>query len=268
MIFRLLFFIFIFLPLLLIIIPLQALIILLRLPFWNVLPRLFHRVGCFFLGLRVSLVGRPATGRPTLLVSNHISWTDIVAIGSVADVTFVAKSEVSRWFFVGMMARLQKTIFVDRKKRSDAGRTSREMGAHMAGNNAVLLFAEGQSDIGTHVLPFRSALIGAAQHAMIEAGARDVWIQPLTIAYTRMQGLPVSRNERSTIAWIKSKSVRQNIREILSAPVKDVTVAFGAPMPLSETADRKAVSKAAENDVRAMLVALNRGLPLPQKLDR
>src|SRR5690606_4421593 len=137
------------------------------------------------------------------------------------------------------------------------------MGRHMAGNNAVLLFAEGQSDIGTHVLPFRSALIGAAQHAMIEAGARDVMIQPLPIAYTRLQGLPVSRNERSLIAWIKSKSVRRNIAEILAGPVKDVTVAFGTPMPLSEKDDRKAVSKAAENQVRAMLVALNRGGRMP-----
>ena len=263
MIFRSLFFVFVFLPFLIVVIPLQFLVNALRLPFWQALPRLFHRMGCIFLGLRVTVVGKPATGRPTLLVSNHISWTDIIAVGSVADVTFVAKREVGEWFFVGMMARLQKTIFVDRTRRSDAGRTSREMGAHMAGGNAVLLFAEGQSDIGTHVLPFRSALVGAAQHAMMDAGADEVMIQPLTIAYTRLQGLPVSRNERSLIAWIKSKSVKQNIVEILSGPVKDVTVAFGTPRPLRETDNRKAVTKAAEDDVRAMLVALNRGQKLP-----
>ncbi|HTN63298.1 MAG TPA: lysophospholipid acyltransferase family protein [Devosia sp.] len=261
---RSLFFVFVFIPVLIVVIPAQALINALRLPFWNVLPRFFHRVGCVFLGLRVKVIGQPATGRATLLVSNHISWTDIIAIGSIADVTFVAKREVGEWFFVGMMARLQKTIFVDRNRRSDAGRTSREMGRHMAGGNAVLLFAEGQSDIGTHVLPFRSALVGAAQHAMIDAGARDVLIQPLTIAYTRLQGLPVSRNERSLIAWVKSKSLRQNIHEILSGGVKDVTVAFGTPLPLDEHADRKAVSKAAENAVRHMLVALNRGQDLPE----
>ncbi|HTN61779.1 MAG TPA: lysophospholipid acyltransferase family protein [Devosia sp.] len=261
---RALFFVFVFIPILIVVVPLQALINALRLPFWNVLPRFFHRVGCVFLGLRVKVIGQPATGRATLLVSNHISWTDIVAIGSIADVTFVAKREVGEWFFVGMMARLQKTIFVDRTRRSDAGRTSLEMGRHMAGGNAVLLFAEGQSDIGTHVLPFRSALIGAAQHAMIDAGAKDVLIQPLTIAYTRLQGLPVSRNERSLIAWVKSKSLKQNILEILSGGVKDVTVAFGAPLPLDEHADRKAVSKAAENAVRHMLVALNRGQALPE----
>lgn len=265
MIFRVLFFFFVFIPVLIVVIPAQAVINALKLPFWNVLPRFFHRIGCIFLGLRVTVIGQPATGRPTLLVSNHVSWTDIIAIGSVADVTFVAKREVGEWFFVGMMARLQKTIFVDRTRRSDAGRTATEMGAHMAGGNAVLLFAEGQSDIGTHVLPFRSALVGAAQHAMIEAGAQDVMIQPLTIAYTRLQGLPVGRTERSLIAWIKSKSVGQNIREILGGPVKDVTVAFGVPRPLRETDNRKQVTKAAEDDVRAMLVALNRGQKLPAK---
>ncbi len=265
MIYRLLFFVFVLVPVMIVVIPLQALINALKLPFWNVLPRLFHRIGCLFLGLRVEVIGQPATGRATLLVANHISWTDIVAVGSVADVTFVAKREVGDWPFVGMMARLQKTIFVDRTRRSDAGRTAQEMGTHMADGNAVLLFAEGRSDIGTHVLPFRSALVGAAQHAMIEAGANDVLIQPLTIAYTRLQGLPVSRNERSLIAWIKSKSVKQNIREILGGPVKEVTVAFGTPIPLGENDNRKQVTKQAEDQVRTMLVALNRGHKLPAR---
>jgi glycerol-3-phosphate O-acyltransferase len=112
------------------------------------------------------------------------------------------------------------------------------------------------------VLPFRTALVGAAQHAMIEAGAKDVLIQPLTVAYTRLQGLPVSRNERSLIAWIKSKSVKQNIVEILRGGTKEVTIAFGEPMPLNEGDDRKAVTKIAEAEVRRMLVALNRGLPV------
>ena len=263
MILRSLFFVVVFVPVLLVIVPAQFVITRLGLPGWNVLPRLFHRLGCFFLGLRVTVLGRPATGRPTLLCSNHISWTDIIAIGSVADVTFVAKSEVRDWFFVGFMASLQRTIYVDRSKRADARRTSHEMGKRLAGGDAVLLFAEGQSDIGTHVLPFRSALVGAAQHAMIEAGAQDVMVQPLTIAYTRLQGLPVSRNERSLIAWIKSKSATENIREILTGGTKDVTVAFGIPRPLHQGADRKEVTKAAEVEVRRMLVALNRGLPLP-----
>ncbi|SFZ84889.1 lyso-ornithine lipid acyltransferase [Devosia enhydra] len=264
MIFRVLFFVLVMVPFMIVALPIQFLITRLNLPGWHILPRLFHRLGAIFLGLRVRVIGQPNAGKPTLITANHISWTDIIAIGSVADVSFVAKQEVGRWPFVGFMASLQKTIFVDRTRRSDAGRTTREMGRRMADGGSVLLFAEGQSDIGTHVLPFRSALVGAAQHAMIEAGARDVAVQPLTIAYTHLQGLPVSRNERSLIAWIRSKTTRENIREILSGGVRDVTVAFGLPRPLAEGEDRKAITRAAEADVRRMLVALNRGLPIPE----
>jgi 1-acyl-sn-glycerol-3-phosphate acyltransferase len=265
MIFRSLFFILVFVPFLIIAIPLQALIIGFNRPFWHTIPRLFHKLGCFFLGLRVRVIGEVARGRPTLLVSNHISWTDIIAIGAVAPVVFVAKREVGEWPFVGLMARLQKTVYVDRTRRSDTGRTAKAMGQAMAKGETVVLFAEGQSDIGTHVLPFRSALVGAAQVAMTSAGASEVNIQPLTIAYTGLQGLPISRNERAMVAWVKSKTVKQNIRDIVSGPVKDVTIAFGAPQVLREGADRKAITKAAENEVRAMLVGLNRGGSLPPK---
>ncbi len=259
MLFRLVFFVFVLAPFILIGLPFQMAITRLHLPFWNVLPRLFHKLGCVFLGLRVTTLGHPEKDRPTLLVSNHISWTDIIAIGSVADLTFVAKSEIAHWPFVGFMASMQKTIFVDRTRRRDAKRTTSEMANRLAAGGDVLLFAEGQSDIGTHVLPFRSSLVGAAQTAMIESGARNVVIQPIAIAYTHLQGMPVSRNERAMIAWIKSKSVGENIRDILRGSVKSVTVSFGEPKPLSEAENRKLITKRCENEVRRMLVSLNRG---------
>lgn len=264
MIFRVLFFLFVYTPFMIIFCPIQWLWVKLRLPNWNAVPMLFHKLGAAFIGLKVTVIGEPVQNRPVLIVSNHISWTDIIAVGSTTPVTFVAKKEIEKWFFVSFMAALQRTLYVDRNRRSDAKRTTQEMAQRMADGGAVLLFAEGQSDIGTHVLPFRSALVGAAQQAMMEAGATEVLIQPLTISYTRLQGLPVSRNERSLIAWIKSKSVKQNIKEILSGGVKEVTLAFGTPMPLTQGADRKAVTKAAELEVRRMLVALNRGQKLPE----
>lgn len=261
MIFRILFFVFIYFPVMLVGVFAQWVIT--RLGRYSpVLPRLFHTLGCIFLGMKVNVIGTPSADKPTLIVSNHISWTDIIAVGSKANVTFVAKSEIKNWFFVGFMASLQRTLYVDRKRRSDAHRASKEMGERMASGGAVLLFAEGQSDIGTHVLPFRSALIGAAQHAMQEAGAGEVMIQPLTIAYTKLQGLPVGRTDRSFIAWIKSKSVKQNIVEILTGGTREVTLAFGTPRPLNADSDRKKVAKEAEIEVRRMLVALNRGLPI------
>jgi 1-acyl-sn-glycerol-3-phosphate acyltransferase len=265
-IFRVLFFVFVYLPFMVVCLPIQFVMSRLKfLPGWHLIPRWFHMLGATFLGMKITVIGKPVTGRPILIVSNHISWTDVVAIGAVADVTYVAKKEVATWFFVGFMARLQRTVFVDRNRRTDARRTASEMARRMADDEAIVLFAEGQSDIGTHVLPFRSALVGAAQQAMVEAGATEVLIQPLTIAYTRLQGLPVGRTDRNLIAWIKGKSVLQNIREILTGGVKEVTLAFGEPRPLSQGVDRKQATREAETEVRRMLVALNRGEQLPAR---
>ena len=257
MIFRTLFFIFIFLPVLIVIVPIQFVITRLGL-YWSGLPMFFHKVGCVFLGIRVKTIGEPLHNRPTLLLSNHISWTDIIVIGSVADVTFVAKTGVRNTFFVGFMASLQRTLFVDYGRRQDARRTSQEMAKRLSSNSAVLLFAEGHRDLGTHVQPFRSALVGAAQAAMEEGGAKDVAIQPVTIAYTHLQGLPVSRNERSGISGMNARGFKAVVTNLLTSGMKDVTIAFGAPIPLGPETDRKIVTKLAENQVRRMLVALNR----------
>ena len=257
MIYRTLFFIIIYIPVMIVLIPLQFVITRLGL-FWNGPTMIFHKLGCIFLGLRVRTIGEPLHNRPTLLLSNHISWTDIIAIGSVADVTFVAKTGVRNTFFVGFMASLQRTLFVDYHRRQDAKRTSTEMAKRLARNGAVLLFAEGHRDLGTHVQPFRSALVGAAQEAMEEGGAKDVAIQPVTIAYTHLQGLPVSRNERSAISGMNARGFRAVVANLLTSGMKDVTIAFGAPIPLTADTDRKVVTKLAEVQVRRMLVALNR----------
>jgi 1-acyl-sn-glycerol-3-phosphate acyltransferase len=261
MISRSLFFIFAYVPVMIVGIPCQFVITRLGLG-WNFLPRLFHKCGCIFLGVRVTMLGEPAHGRPTLLLSNHISWNDIIVVGSKADVTFVAKSGVKETFFVGFMASLQKTIFIDYNRRQDTKRTSREMAKRLAANGAVLLFAEGHRDLGTHVQPFRSALVGAAQQAMKDGGAADVLLQPVCIAYTRLQGMPISRAERPGISGVGAKGFRQVVSALLKSGTKDVTIAFGTPIPFPPDGDRKVLTKWAEGEVRRMLVALNRGQTL------
>ena len=109
MILRLLFLVFLYIPFLIVFVPLQFLVS--RSPWFNnQIPRWFHAMGARFLGMKVRVVGEPAHDRATLIVSNHVSWTDIIAVGSKADVTFVAKSEIRNWFFVGFMASLQRTL--------------------------------------------------------------------------------------------------------------------------------------------------------------
>lgn len=262
MVLRLLFLGLVLLPFTIVGLPFQLVILRAKLPGWRVLPLVFFRLLAIGLGLRVKVEGEPVGNEPVLFVANHIGWLDIVAVASRFPVSFVAKSEIARWPLVGFMARLQKTIFVNRRRRTDAGRTAREMSGRIAEGGSVLLFAEGTSDIGTHVLPFRSALMGAASAAMAEGTGAAVMIQPLAIAYTAISGLPLSRNQRWQVAWIGDMGMGDNLAAILSSGRKDVTIAFGAP--LAANGDRKATTKAAETEVRRMLNALNRRQPLPK----
>lgn len=261
MVLRIAFILLVVAPLTVLALPFQVLILALGLPVWQVLPRLFFRLLAFGLGLKVTVLGAPVRTGAVLLVANHISWLDIPAIAARVPVSFVAKSEVARYPVVGWLAKLQRTVFVDRTRRTDTGRTAREMSALMGRGGTVLLFAEGTSDIGTHVLPFRSALLGAAQAALAGGAADAVAIQPLAIAYTHVSGLPLSRHQRPQIAWIGDMGMGDNLRHILSSGPKRVVIAFGDPLP--GDGDRKTVARQAEDAVRAMLVAINRQGALP-----
>ena len=113
---------------------------------------------------------------------------------------FVAKSEVAGWPVFGWLARLQRTIFINRQARHQTGAATREIAGRLLGGDAVVLFAEGTSSDGNRVLPFRSALVGAARDALVEAGhARHVLIQPLSIAYTGLQGFPMGQIGRANV---------------------------------------------------------------------
>jgi 1-acyl-sn-glycerol-3-phosphate acyltransferase len=252
---RLAFLALIVLPFTLMGLPIQFVIVKLGLPGWQFLPAVFFKLLAFGLGLRVSVAGQPLANGPVLVVANHIGWLDIVAVASTIPVSFVAKSEVEGWPVVGLLARLHKTIFVDRTRRTDTRRTSAQMSARLAQGHPVLLFAEGTSGIGTHVLPFRPALIGAGPTAQAA-------IQPLAIAYTKISGLPLSRSERRQIAWIGDMDISDNLGAILKSGPKDVVLAFGVPLPTN--GDRKQSARRAETAVRKMLNALNRADPLPR----
>lgn len=258
--FRLAFIALAVLPFALVGMPFQALILAFRLPGWTLLPHAFFKMFAFGLGLRVRVVGAPVTDRPVLLVANHISWLDIPAIASRIPVSFVAKSEVAQWPLVGLLARMHRTIFVNRTRRTDTRRTANAITRRIEEGGTVLLFAEGTSDIGTHVLPFRSALLGAAQAAMTPKGGGTVAIQPMAIAYTARAGLPIARHERTQLAWVGDMGILDNLFEILSSGPKDVTIAFADP--IGGEGERKTIAKMAEREVRRMLVAANRGQPL------
>lgn len=241
--------------------PLQWLSIALNLPTRRVIPLIYHRILLALIGVRVTLHGAPAATRPLLIVSNHVSWLDIPVLGAQLPLCFVAKSEVARWPGIGLLAKLQRTVFVDRSSRTATAKVAGEMAARMKDGDPVVLFAEGTSSDGNKILPFRSALIGAARHAMAEGegrGAPAATIQPLAIGYVGQQGIPLGRARRPLVAWYGDMELVPHLMALLRQGAIDVELHFGPPL---DGANRKSASTEAEASVRRMLAGALTGRP-------
>jgi 1-acyl-sn-glycerol-3-phosphate acyltransferase len=236
----------------------------LGLPGWGFIACNYYRVLRAILRIHVRVAGEPVRGRAVLFVSNHVSWVDIVVIGSLSPVAFVAKSEVRKWPLVGITAKMQRTVFVDRARRHQAADAVSEIVKRLAGGTSVVLFAEGTSSDGNRVLPFRSALVGTIKHAAAHGGAAaDILIQPMSICYTGQHGIPMGRQHRPLVAWYGDLDFMPHIKEFIARGAVDAVVSYGAPVKADGEADRKAMAKTLEGAVRAITAATLRGRPHP-----
>ena len=125
-------------------------------------PVFYHRWCCRILGFQVRTIGSPAAIRPVLFAANHVSYSDITILGSIIPGSFIEKSEVATWPLFGWLAKLQRTVFIDRRVRSTAAQRD-AITLRFARREALILFPEGTSGDGIRVLPFKSALFSAAE---------------------------------------------------------------------------------------------------------
>jgi 1-acyl-sn-glycerol-3-phosphate acyltransferase len=236
----------------------------LGLPGWGFIATGYYRFLCRLLRIHVRVIGAPVQDRPALFVSNHVSWADILVIGTIMPVAFVAKREVSIWPLVGVAARLQRTVFVDRTRRQQTGAAIAEMLKRLTDGVSVVLFAEGTSSDGNRVLPFRSALVGVVSDAAAhqDFGGKFV-IQPMSIAYTGQHGIPMGRQHRPLVAWYGNLDFMPHFKEFIALGAVDAVVSYGEPRLAHTAIDRKAMAKSLEAAVRALNVATLRGKPRP-----
>lgn len=224
------------------------------------LPHWYHRLLCALIGVRIREIGARSAASPALILSNHVSWLDICVISALSPVVFVAKREVAGWPLFGWLARLQRTIFIDRQARHRSGAASREIAGRLLEGDAVVLFAEGTSSDGIRVLPFRSSLVGAVHHALGNSTQHThVNVQPMSLAYVGLSGVPLSRGLRQRVAWYGDAELVPHLLAVLASGAVDVTVSWGAATAYDMSADRKAITRDAERSVRRMTAAALRG---------
>jgi 1-acyl-sn-glycerol-3-phosphate acyltransferase len=249
--------------------PVQAAGLALRRPWVALLPRFYHRNCCRILGLDVRQIGEPAGERPVLFAANHVSYTDITVLGSLIAGSFVAKSEVADWPFFGWLAKLQRTVFVDRQVRSTAAQRD-AIADRLATQDALILFPEGTSGDGTFVLPFKSALFSVAFNNQTD---RPITVQPVSVVYTRLDGLPIGRRLRPFFAYYGDMSLALHMWHMVGLGKVEAVVEFHPPTSVAEWQTRKALAQFCHEQVShgvGRLLAGRSDMPAaaPQRPDR
>ncbi|MCU0887311.1 MAG: 1-acyl-sn-glycerol-3-phosphate acyltransferase [Rubritepida sp.] len=227
--------------------PIQAVLLLLPGRAKNHFPRFYHRSLCWLIGLELRVIGRAAGAPRTLYVSNHTSWLDIMVLGATLDARFVSKAEVGTWPLVGWVAKLGRTVFVSRS-RGRTGSEAQEMRARMEAGNSLILFPEGTTSDGTRVLPFRSSFFAVASVA-----AR---VQPVTVVYDRLGGLPVGRRDRPTFAWYGDMETGSHVWALLRRTGTRVTVVMHQDFTPESVPDRKLLAARVGRTVSEAAAAL------------
>jgi len=226
--------------------PLQWLILRLSRPGGELLPLAFNRMLLGLLQIRVRVHGREGKARisePQLIVANHVSWTDIPALGTIHKVAFLAKREVSRWPIIATFAKLQGTIFVDRESRKSIKEANAAMAQRMLQGAWVALFPEGTTHDGTAIGRFHSSHFAAARDLLQSSAHIDaVRVQPLAIRYSSAHA-----------AWLGDALLLPHVMALAKGAPVTCEIFFCEPVIFDRTADRKEVARLCNQRIEAML---------------
>jgi len=222
--------------------------------------RWYYRILCRVLGLKVIVHGTQSTAAPRLVVSNHISYIDIAALGSVIPGDFVAKADIADWPGFGWMAKAGQTVFIDRR-RSATSEARDQMQERLDAGDTLIMFPEATSNDGNVMKPFKSALFTVAErHAMGRDGeASPVTVQPISLAYTRLNGMPLGVGWRPFVAWYGDMELTSHLWQLARLGQITVEVRFHAAVTLAQFPNRKALAAHCEEVSRAGFARLLAG---------
>jgi 1-acyl-sn-glycerol-3-phosphate acyltransferase len=223
--------------------PLQLLFLWTGSRYARTFPNWYHRQVCRLVGIRLHIDGSVAREHGVLLISNHVSWLDITVLSAVAPVSFVAKQEVASWPFVKWLAKLQRSVFVDRTRRSEVTDKANEILSRLEAGDHVV------------VKPTRGDPLGA-----------DLCAQTLALTYTKLHGLPLCRRGRPVVAWYGDMDLASHAWRLLGLGPLDAHIRIGPPVPLDDFTDRKALARYAEDKVRRDVSELLRGRRRPSSI--
>ena len=192
------------------------------------------------MGVALEVRGSAPTSGPMLLLSNHISWLDILVMNAACPVRFVSKADVKHWPVLGALITGAGTILIERESRRDAMRVVHQMAEHLKGRDLIAVFPEGTTGDGRSLLPFHANLLQAAisTHAPL---------LPVALRFVdgdgRISDAPLFVGETTLVASIWST---------LRADGLTARVTYGHP-ELAAGRDRRTLARDMQQAVQALL---------------
>ena len=224
----------IFLLLTLALLPFQFIIVFFIKNYAYIIPYFYHKICLRIFGIKIKTFGKVSINFPILLISNHASYLDIIILGSLFKTSFIAKKEISKWPLLGILAKLQNTIFIDRRVSSLKNQENQII-KHLNEKKNLVIFPEGTSSDGNRVLPFKSSLFNIFEKNLNS----KILVQTITIVYKKINGIPMNRIERKNITWHSNMDLIPNIFNVLKKLSIEVEIIFNDEFLPSKEYDRK-----------------------------
>ena len=220
----------------------------------------FHGLIRIF-GIKIRFSGSPER-KKTLFVSNHISYLDILILGSSVNALFVAKSEIKKWPVINKLCSIGKTIFVKRKDLRNVKGQMSLIEENLKNGFNIILFPEGTSSDGCKVLDFKSSLFGLVEIPDI----KDYKIQPISISYSKLDGLPLDKIFRPFLAWFGEMDLLSHAWKFLGLGISEVEINFLQPKKFSFFSGRKQASKFCHTKISDQVIKDSRSLEIDDKI--
>lgn len=210
-------------------------------------PARMRRVGRWSARMLALLgIGLQASGSvqqaPVLLLANHVSWLDILALNAVQPLRFVSKADVRNWPLLGFLIARSGTLFIERERKRDALRVVHQVAAALHAGAAVAVFPEGTTGVGARLLPFHANLLQAA----ITSGAP---VQPVALRYC-----DAASRFSTAVVWIGATSLAESVWRIACADSLQVRVTLLPALP-SAAVERRLLAEALRSRIQAALDA-------------
>ncbi|RJY08055.1 lysophospholipid acyltransferase family protein [Aurantiacibacter aquimixticola] len=207
-------------------------------------PRVFLTGVGFVIGLRIRRQGKRVPG--ALLLANHVSWMDILALSQAANSAYVAHDGLARFGFLKWLCEMNETVFVARHRRAEVSKQAVQIRAALDHGGTLTLFPEGTTADGTVLLPFKSSLLGA-----LEPLPEGASVQPVLLDYA----------DAPQIAWVGEEPGLDNFKRILARlkPLR-IDVHFFQPLEGEELTNRKTMTAAARGQIERALLSSRRNL--------